>query len=303
MRALWLIGFVVACNGGSAQVVPDAPPTIDAAVDAQTFTCGAGTIESSGVCIPAATRYAIRIGELSIGANGRTKRKVVVFGTKPDGSPVLDRVVITMSRPNAGTLRESALNLTTLGAYTYFVPCDSASAGCLGPVTLSVALASAPATTIAQIDASIVTPTNVSSIAPCLEDNKVLWVDGQGGILQTLWTVFAGSWFADTYSNAINIVVDAEDENLSTWLVEVNSRFVGVPLTPGTIFENARKPSSQLDGYPALGVTGNSYGCNTVDGRFQIHTYTRSPVDILVSFEQKCDGSSLVLEGCVRYKP
>jgi hypothetical protein len=301
MRHVCTLLLLAACSGGSDSQLTNP----DAATDAfaQTFTCGTGTVENSGVCIPTAARYAVRISEPVVGANGRTKRKVVVFGTKADGTAALDRVVLTASRATAGTLRESALNLTTLGAYTYFTPCNSASPDCLGPVTFSVALASAPSTVVAQTDVMIVAPSNVSTIAPCLEDDKVFWVDGAGGILTTQWTVFDGDWWSSTFANSIQVSVDAADDNLSKWHIEAHSMFVGGPLTPGMIFENAQKASSQIDGYPGLGVSGNSYACNTVDGRFQIHKYTQTPLDILVSFEQKCDGSSIVLEGCVRYKP
>ena len=289
--------LVLAACGSSDAPAPDAT-----VVAPGTFTCGPGTIEN-GVCSLAETRYTMRISEPVIDANGRTKRKVVVFGTNPDGTPALDRVVLTTSRANAGTLRDGALNLTPLGAYTYFTPCDAASADCLGPATLRIALASAPSTILATTDITLVAPTNVSTIAPCLEADKVFWVDGQGGILSTQWTVLDGAWWSETLSNSIQLSVDADDDNLSKWNIEVHSTFIGVPLTPGTVFEDARRATSQIDGHPGLSVSGNSYGCNTADGRFQIHKFTRSPLDILVSFEQKCDGTQIVLEGCVRYKP
>ena len=123
----------------------DTPPGLE---------CGPGTILDGNTCVVPdaglppgpAPRYQIR-APIQIGADDETRVEVLVIATQPDGSPELADVVVNTDRPGAGTFTFPALSLGQLGATTYFVPCDQTLPGCLGPLTLTVALASAPRST------------------------------------------------------------------------------------------------------------------------------------------------------------
>ena len=78
-----------------------------------------GTVAQAGICVLPDTRYEIRIAEPTMGANGHTKRKVVVFGTKPDGTP---RKLLDVSRLHAlGWMHRIELSDGIAETYDWFL--------------------------------------------------------------------------------------------------------------------------------------------------------------------------------------
>jgi hypothetical protein len=302
MRAFVPI-VVIAC-GGSEPAAPDAAPTPDASDDAATTVqCGSGTVEIDGTCLPAARHYELRIEETELGANGRTRRRILALGTEPDGTAVFERVIIGVDRASAGTLDDSFLTLGAHGATTLFTPCLASDPDCLGDANLLLALASAPQEILATTAITLIPATTVSTIAPCIDQARRFHVDHD----RNMQEAEEGAWFiSHQFSNDVSLeLTPIADDNLGRATFEFNSIQLGVPLSPG-IFENARRTSSQVPDHPEMQVLAGR-GCNQIDGRFQIHTYTRetqtSDFELLLSFEQFCDADPKPLEGCVRYTP
>ena len=84
-----------------------------------------------------------------------------------------------------------------------------------------------------------------------------------------------------------------------------SSEHLGQPLTTQA-YEGAERWPFEPPGRPGLSVYGNGRACNTLTGRFQIHTLQTSGgslVSLLATFEQHCEGGSAMLRGCVHYGP
>src|SRR5262249_40720003 len=126
--------------------------------------------------------YDVRWPSVDIPADGYSRIPVLALGRRADGQPALDAVLLYTSRANAGTLAPSALTLTDGAASSYFTPCLSSAAGCLGPLQITMALASAPNVAIASsIQVNLVTPTGVGTPVACLTGGNVVFFDGETG--------------------------------------------------------------------------------------------------------------------------
>jgi hypothetical protein len=302
--------IALAACGDQSQLTSDGGMDDDGGDATPSFVCGAGTVEQNGTCVPitpTTRHFEIRISELELGANGHTRRRIVAFGTEPDGSPIVERVIIGVDRATAGTLDETILTLGTFGATTFFTPCLSSEPDCLGAASLTLALASASNQVIAQTAISLVPETGVSTIAPCIDHPEMLYLDGNDFIRSTMFETGEGAWtVSNMFSNSFSIGLVAADENLGGMNLVFESIGLAVPLDPG-VFLDARRATSQTPGHPGLEVTGGGHGCNVLGGSFQIHTYTRdtqtSDLEMVVSFEQHCEFDTRLTEGCLRYKP
>lgn len=296
MRSALPIIVTFACGGSVAPPSPDAPAN-------DPVECGLGTEETDGTCRPVARHYELRIEETQLGANGRTRRRLLAFGTEPDGTAVLERVVLGVDRASAGTLDDTRLTLGVHGSTTFFTPCLATDPDCLGTATLTLALASAPQDVIAAVEIELVPAVMVSTAAPCLDQARRSHLDHARHLQESE----EGGWLVgNQFSNAVSLeLTPIADDNLGRVRFEFDSIQLGVPLTSG-IFDDARRASSQIPGHPGMQVLAG-VGCNQIDGRFQIHTYTRdtqtSAFELVVSFEQFCDDDPEPLEGCVRYTP
>jgi hypothetical protein len=299
MRPCLPLAFVAACNGGSQdKLAPDAPDPL---------ACGAGTIEQNGTCLPA-RHFELRIEETELGANGHTRRRIVAFGTEPDGSPVEELVTLGVDRASAGSLTDTMLHLGRYGATTFFTPCAASDPACLGPAQLTLALAGAPQQPVARVAIALVPATEVSSVAPCVDHDQIVRLDGNDFIADTLYEADEGAWTVSTmFSNSFSLQLDpAVDANLGRASLIFETVQLGVPMNPG-IFTDAQRAEFASPGHPGLDITSQGRGCNTLSGSFQIHHYTRatstSKLDILVSFEQHCELGVPLAEGCLRYTP
>ncbi len=89
----------------------------------------------------------------------------------------------------------------------------------------------------------------------------------------------------------------------SNWLLEFSGR-PGESLSAG-VYENATRFGSANPFIPALAVSGDSTGCNTVAGRFVVHDVAygagQEVTRFHADFEHRCDGWSPALTGTVRF--
>jgi hypothetical protein len=137
-------------GGGGTGGLTCGPGTHDAdgvCLPDTTTTCGVGTHLSNGVCYPDETcgpgthddgsgscvadasggpTYQVRVPVTTVGADGYSRIPLFVIGTNADGTPATDTVVLSTSIPGEGTLAPSTLAVSNVGTDAYFTPCNSA---------------------------------------------------------------------------------------------------------------------------------------------------------------------------------
>ena len=307
------------CGAGTHAVdgmcVPDGTLTCGAGTHAadgmcvpDQLTCGAGTHPQGGLCVPDGG-YLLRVVAPTVAADGYSKIPVIAIGTDATGAPSTEPVVLQLSRSNAGTLLTPQVALLPTGRTIYFQPCNSNTAGCLGPVTVTMARASAPTTPIASVTVELVAPTGVSSAAPCLTGGNVMFFDGTSYIYNGMLRVEQGRFSASTATaRELRLSVDPSSQSQGLWwYLTFSTDRVPTDLVPGVYTMAERAPFASA-GRPGIDVSGDGRGCNTIAGRFQVHEYQRSATGAFeratVSFEQFCEQQpSNVLRGCIHVEP
>jgi hypothetical protein len=253
------------------------------------------------------TGFEIRISESHVGANGHTRREVLVVGFGPDGTPLSDDLVIALDRASAGTLGVDHLTLGPIGATTTFTPCDQASPDCLGPATLSVARAADPQTVLAHVDLQLVPSVAVSTAEPCSEGGNVFYLDGADSLVYDQYRIDNARWYLpnapidwlDLYATPLDPRQGGE------FLLEFWTDYGQViPFTVGT-FTNLHAPSSAISG-PTMYPNYNGGACSDFTGAYQVHDVTvdntQRVTSMTLSFEKRCDGGDArLLEGCFHY--
>jgi len=279
--------------------------------------CGPGTVLSGNQCVPSTGAwYDIRIGALSVPANGYTKVPFLALGRTATGSPATDDVIVTLSRSSAGSASPSSLTLTSLGAMGYLVPCSSAaSTACEGPARLQLALASNPNQIVATSEEfTLVAPSGVGSMAPCMAYKNALFFDGNGYIFKGTQVVSQGAFTRQSPTagsgSATDFVSYRVEPTLSTqgswWYLDFSSRKLQQMLNE-QVYVNAERYPFEPVGQPGLSVTGSGRGCNQSSGSFQIHKLgfvNDTLVHFEATFEQFCEKNpSNWLRGCIRIAP
>jgi hypothetical protein len=314
-------GVIVTCGPGThvsgTACVPDA-----------TYTCGVGTHESGGTCVPdsvlvcgagthpdagrciadATTTFEVRLASTTISADGYSKVPVLVLGRNADGTPSRASVILSTSRPGAGSFTPHQLDLGALGTTAFFTPCSATSIGCAGTVELQVSLATDPGSPVAGSGpVELVAPVGVGSTAPCLVGGDALFFDGNDYIFDGTQTVTAGSFSGSIYSTnhvAIRVSPSSPAQGL-WWDLDFSTIQLGQPLA-AQVYDGAfRYPFEPVD-HPGLDVSGDGRGCNTLSGRFQIHELVTSGTSVTrftATFEQHCEEGTSVLRGCVHIEP
>jgi len=303
---------------GECRIVDGAVAAVDRSLqapDAETdaaspdggLTCGPGTREQNGQCVPTGVRYEIRSPVSSIGADGFSKVPLLLLGTLADGSYARDPVVVTLSRPGSGSLSLSFVTLSSFGQTIYFTPCSSITAGCLGPTEVRMALVAAPGVPVATRTLELVAPTGVYSPAACMVGGSVLFFDGNDYIYNGTLTVRVGT-FTPTLNAAsdilqIHIAPGAQTQGL-WWDTEFATRRLMQPLTT-QVYRDAERYPFESPGRPGITISGDGRGCNRILGHFQLHTLETSGTTVrrvLATFEQHCEAGTSVLRGCIAYE-
>lgn len=315
MRAMrwWICLMVVAgCTESDSATVTCGEGTMlqdEMCVGAGGLSCGTGTHEVDGLCVPdGSSTYEVRVYSSDVSADGHTKTPVLVIGTKPDGTPATDRIVLNTDRPGAGQFVDPSPVVGPLGTTAYFVPCNATTPGCTGPLRLTLALADDPSTVLAGVDINLIEPSGVANTAPCMVASKAMYFDGNDYIYNGTLTVTQAVWSDNAATNSIAIHLDPSGQSQGLWWdLDFDSRQLGTDLLPG-VYEMAERAPFASPDHPGLEVTGDGRGCNTLTGRFQVHYFELAPGNMkiqraLVSFEQHCEGGTNMLSGCVRYDP
>jgi hypothetical protein len=275
-------------------------------------TCGSGTRLVSGECVPTpdggAAGFIVRVGVTTIGADGYSTVPVSIIGTAADGSPSTATVVLDTSRAGAGTISPSTLTLTPSGATAYFTPCSTAaSSWCAGTMRITLALASAPNTVVADSqEITLVAPSGVGSDSPCLAGGNVIFFKGDAGdyVYSGVETITQGKWSATASTSEVHISVTPSDESQGLWWdLYFDTSELSAPIST-QVYEGAERWPFESSGHPGLDVSGDGRGCNTVTGRFQVEslvTSNGSLTSFTATFEHHCEGGTSALRGCVHY--
>lgn len=279
----------------------------DTCVADEGLMCGAGTHVEGTSCVPDIPpppgNYQLRIITNQIPADGYSRIPVLAIGTNPDGTPATDMVVLNTSRAGAGSFTPVAPTLGALGVTSYFTACNFTTPGCTGPVTLLLALASAPTVAVASVDVELVMPTGVGSAAPCLTGGNVMFFDGNDFIYNGMLTIGGdAAWTGSSTADHLRISNDGPSSG-SWWYLEFDASDLPIELGPG-VYDDAERYPFQGPGHPGLSISGSGRGCNTLTGRFQIHEHVRDAAGLVratATFEQHCEGGPNALRGCVHY--
>jgi len=278
-----------------------------------TVTCGPGTHLDGDSCVPnpdggGGPQFLVRVGVTTLGADGYSAIPVVIVGTNANGDPSTDTIVLDTSRAGAGTVAPSTIKLTPTGGMAYFTPCSAtASMWCAGPVRITLALASAPNTVLAQSqEISLVAPSGIGSDAPCLAGGDIIFFNGDANdyIFNGTETITLGQWSASYSSSEVHVSVTPSDSSQGLWWdLYFDSSQLGMPLMTQVYLKAERWPF-ESPGHPGLDVSGDGRGCNTVTGSFQIEDLTvtgSSLTSFTATFEHHCEGGSAAVRGCVHY--
>lgn len=167
-----------------------------------------------------------------------------------------------------------------------------------------------PGTTCASASCAVV----VADLAPCLAVDDMFYFDGDIGD-----SIHSGvESFADprVFSFRATPAPPAPIEHVSfnagpndgtnrVWYFEFDSNGVGGALA-ARVYEDAQRYPFATAGHPGLDISGNSRGCNTITGRFQVFEIVtdcnRTLRKFVATFEQHCEGRTIALRGCIAYK-
>jgi hypothetical protein len=185
------------------------------------------------------------------------------------------------------------------------VPCNATTPGCTGSLQLTLALASDPQKVIVKLDVELVEPDGVATTAPCMQASRTMYFDGNDYIYNGTLTVIDADWNASGSVDTLDISLDPVQSGQGLWWSLIfHTQQLDGDLVPG-VYEMAQRAPFAGPGHPGLEVTGDGRGCNTISGRFQVHTFARQQAEVtkaLISFEQHCEGGTAMLSGCVRYE-
>lgn len=266
---------VVACTGDEPQPTVECgagTTLVDGVCETSGPTCGAATIEVNGVCVPT-IRFELR-APANVRADGYSPTEVLVFATAPDGSAAAEHVVITSSRNNSGSFVSPSLVLDSLGGATNFIPCNAQEPGCPGPVTFSLALASAPTVSLTSIDVTLVAPPAVGSMQQCQGPGNTLYVDGTNYHYNSPVTAPAGYWdvFGDVNRSEVHLV---PNDLSNAWVLSLNTIRMHMPMIP-TVYDDLALATSGPDGTPGLYLSVPNPTASSCEphGSFQIHAFT-----------------------------
>lgn len=254
---------------------------------------------------PLPSRFEVTVGATTVPADGWSSIPVRVTGTRPDGSPATDSVILSVSRSNGGLLKPAALTLTAKGGSAFFVPCLHTDSGCLGTVNVEVALTQAPGTVVARsAEVTLVVPTGVGSPAACQIGPNVLFLDGNDRFLDGVMTITEGTFMpSHTAPGKVPIVVRPTDPaQHEFWFPQFTLTFPRI--LEERVYWDARENSSYSSENAGLTVADETGKCNTITGAFQVHTIRWSGIvlqEFLATFVQYCDGSPRWLRGCIHY--
>jgi hypothetical protein len=253
---------------------------------------------------PPSAHYELR-SQPEIVADGFTGVPLLLIATNADGTPMHVDVVLNTSRAGAGQYTEALVSLGELGGTSMFVPCSSETAGCLGDLTLTMALASDPGTPVAHVDVQLLPPAVVGSAAECLDGGNRMHLEGNDRVYTGVITVADATWSAEGDDDQVVVnLVPTDDTQGTHYSLRFETRQLGQPLAPG-VYGMAQRAVLAPDGAPGMDVNSAANICATLHGRFQVHDFAENfdeVTEVTITFEQYCEDDPDVLSGCVHYE-
>jgi len=252
-------------------------------------------------------RYELRVVSSAITADGWSKVPVLALGTHADGSPADDDVVFGTSRFDAGMFDPASTTLAALGSTAHFTACDSTTKGCTGPVDLTLALASDPATAVAQVSVDLVEPDGVGDPAECLIGGNVLFADGEGWVYDGTVVVTEADWdtIGERLGGRIAFRVEPYDADVEYWSLEFSTFQLKKAISVG-VYEDAQRVVDAKSGHPGIDIFQTGRSCaNLITGRFEIHEVVWDGDDLsrfTLTFQQYCNHETIPLNGCIHYE-
>ena len=234
-------------------------------------------------------------------ADGFSWIPILVRGNVPADA----EVELSLSRMGAGLLRPRVF---TLGPdpQGFFTPCSAASAGCLGPVRIRAALRSQPDHILGEsAEIQVRAEDSVGSAAACLLGGPTMLFDGNGFLFRGFMLLREGRFTEETSDRRqVTLLVEPRDPTQGRdWRLVFASTNLMEDLKVG-VYRNAERAAFAGAGRPGLDISGNSSGCNMVQGAFQVHRIVWASdrlQDIVISFEHRCDLAERQLRGCIRF--
>lgn len=278
-------------------------------------SCGPGTHLDGTTCVLDTTRYEVQVGR-KLGRPSRRNR-VVVVATNPDGTPLVDDVVLSIAPAAAGTLTASETRTSRIGGETFFTACDPEEVqACPTTATLTVARRADPSTPVATVALELVDPVDVSPAKNCLNGGNVVKLDGNDGMLngtRTLvdapFTFLPTGVHPDTWHATVTPTSSSE-----VWTFDFNAAKLFGDLVVGKTYDDARRAepgfTDQVAFRPAMYIRRTGFDCATVTGSFTVVDYavdfsTPDPGTkrATFAFEQHCEGDpQTAITGCVHFE-
>lgn len=147
-----------------------------------------------------------------------------------------------------------------------------------------------------------------NDVSGCVGATNVLVLDGDAADLihPGYERLEGGTWQSDPapYQSALSFHVQSLAGKTPSylWSAEMTSGQRTQALVVGT-YANASRPAFTPAGTPGLAISGK-YGCDNRGGAFWIHEIDWSGdflKHVLLAFEQRCEGQTAVLRGCINY--
>jgi len=228
----------------------------------------------------------------------------VIVRSAPGGTLPASELVFSLSRATAGLFRPRFVPPGATEPQTYFTPCDAAATpSCLGPVTIRVALSSAPDVIVAESAALTITDEpQVGTPAACNLGANVLFLEGTSS---TFFGVsLASSGIFDSAGAARRrLRVGVTPSGLTKppygqyWEMEIGTNTATTDLAVG-IYRRSDDDPEMMTIIRDLGIGGCS------SGAFQIRelVWAGNQLDSFVTtFDLNCGLASEHLRGCLRF--
>jgi hypothetical protein len=276
--------------------------------------CGPGTLDQNGVCVPIVSggqpAYQVLVPYTQIVADGYSDLPVTVIGTRPDGTPALDPVQLTVSVSGVASFIAPQFTLGAAGYLAQLVPCK----GCVASFQINLALQSDPNTVIAQSPfLQLVPESGIGSDAECLVEGNTFFLNSNapGGRMLTGMLTLADTGVVITEQSSSTpakiglYIVSTNPARRDLWWIQFDSLRLGQPLQP-QIYLNAQPSPFAAPGHAGIDIAGNGYGCGPSSAAFQVEDIAYDGgtlTSFTASFDLDCGVNAPALHGCVHYEP
>jgi hypothetical protein len=294
------------------------------APDAPTVFCGPGTLVRGNQCVPdpdagheasnGREYFDLRVASRRIVADGYARIPVLALARAADGMPITESLILGLSRASAGSFKEiDGAMPGPLGQTIDFIPCSTASAACVGKAQLTMARASAPDVVLAKSEEFELVPANpVASAGECIGQPNVVYLDGDPGDrvhpgIETLPSASSNAYAREEGTGGLNVVIfnhASVGRDPQYWQAHFETVSIGIPFQ-SQVYEHATGVGELTAERPRFSISNRTSGCAYGSGSFEVHTLKLSASneiqEALVSFEQRCNGSTATLRGCMHY--